>query len=136
MMRYPGFFFAFCVSVAAIRCMHEGSLEAPIGVRIRGAQAHPISDSTTTLHPGTALPPCAGNTILFSLLDNVNGGRHLVIILVVSILSVTMTTSAVDSLQNAIVDNVSGAPPPPPPPPPRTCLKTSPGQTLLPMYLC
>mmetsp|Transcript_1562 Transcript_1562/g.4619 ORF Transcript_1562/g.4619 Transcript_1562/m.4619 type:complete len:552 (+) Transcript_1562:384-2039(+) len=53
-------------------------------------------------------PDDYGNTILFSLLDNVNGGRHLGIIVVVSILSVTMSTSAIDSLQNAIVDNISG----------------------------
>jgi hypothetical protein len=34
--------------------------------------------------------------------------RHTGIIVIVSILSVTMSTSAVDSLQNAIVDNISG----------------------------
>lgn len=49
-----------------------------------------------------------GNTILFSLLDNVDGGRHTIILVVVSLLAVTMSTSAIDSLQNAIVDNVSG----------------------------
>ena len=54
-------------------------------------------------------PDDTGNTILFSLLDNVNGGRHTIIMVVVSILSVSMSTSAIDSLQNAIVDNISGA---------------------------
>jgi Na+/proline symporter len=53
-------------------------------------------------------PDDFGNTILFSLLDTVNGGRHTGIIVIVAILSVTMSTSAVDSLQNAIVDNISG----------------------------
>jgi hypothetical protein len=43
--------------------------------------------------------------------DNLRLGlhcRHTGIIVIVSILSVTMSTSAVDSLQNAIVDNISG----------------------------
>lgn len=49
-----------------------------------------------------------GNTALFSLLNNVSGGRKTGILVVVSILSVSMSTSAVDSLQNAVVDTISG----------------------------
>ena len=48
-----------------------------------------------------------GNTALFSLLNTVDGYQHIWVIVVCSILSVTMSTSAVDSLQNAIVDNVA-----------------------------
>lgn len=47
----------------------------------------------------------------FQLMSSVSlfsPSRHTAIIVIVCILSVTMSTSAVDSLQNAIVDNISG----------------------------
>eukprot|EP00271_Cylindrocystis_brebissonii_P017895 TRINITY_DN4869_c0_g1_i1.p1 TRINITY_DN4869_c0_g1~~TRINITY_DN4869_c0_g1_i1.p1 ORF type:complete len:561 (+),score=86.00 TRINITY_DN4869_c0_g1_i1:264-1946(+) len=47
-------------------------------------------------------PDDTGNTILFSLLGNTTW-----IIVVVAVLSVTLSESAIDSLQNAIVDTVS-----------------------------
>ncbi|KAK9811347.1 hypothetical protein WJX72_002216 [[Myrmecia] bisecta] len=49
-----------------------------------------------------------GNTILFSLLDGVKGGRVDWVICIVAVLAATMSLAAVDSLQNAIVDNISG----------------------------
>lgn len=39
-------------------------------------------------------PDDEGNTILFSLLDNVNGGRHTIITVVVAVLCVTLPSSS------------------------------------------
>ncbi|KAK9917023.1 hypothetical protein WJX75_000095 [Coccomyxa subellipsoidea] len=52
-------------------------------------------------------PDDPGNTILFALLNA--QGQQIWITAIVAVLAATMSESAIDSLQNAIVDNISGS---------------------------
>ncbi|CAL8463678.1 g3212 [Coccomyxa elongata] len=52
-------------------------------------------------------PDDPGNTILFALLNS--QGQQIWITAIVAVLAATMSESAIDSLQNAIVDNISGS---------------------------
>lgn len=49
-----------------------------------------------------------GNTILFSMLENGNGGRPVAITVVVTVLAVMLSTSACDSWQNGMAGNIAG----------------------------